>query len=89
MKPSDLIPLILFSAFFYVSGALLLFRTKYFVEKARRRYEKSGVLLKIAPQSRIVLKPWYPLFLRCAGVFIWLWALMVDCFVLFYHASGT
>jgi len=33
--------------------------------------------------SGIVTKPWYSVGIRCARIFIWLWALAFDCSVLF------
>jgi hypothetical protein len=29
------------------------------------------------------MKPWYPIYIRSAGIFIWLWALAIDYLVLF------
>ena len=28
--------------------------------------------------SNLITKSWYPVDIRCAGVFIWLWALTID-----------
>jgi hypothetical protein len=50
----------------------------------RRNYEKHKIV-QWYPFSNLVLKPWYPLYIRCAGVFIWIWDLAVISAVLFFH----
>ena len=82
MTTSDLIPLVLLSLFFYVCGGLCIFKTKMLVEWAQRSYTRSR-FVRAYPFSNTVMKSWYPVYIRCAGVFIWLWALAIDCMVLF------
>lgn len=48
----------------------------------RKNYEKSK-FVKAYPFSNIVLKPWYPAYIRGAGIFIWLWALAIVYLVVF------
>ena len=87
--------LAVFSLGFGVCGWLCVFKTEMLVESGRRSYQKRKVLEEKSrlvralvgtnPTSRMVLKPWYPTFIRCMGAFIWLWALAVLCLVIFDH----
>jgi len=63
------VPLIIALA---IVGWTCVFRTVVAVEWARRRYHKGGRLVQAYPFSNIVLKPWYPTYLRSMGVFVWL-----------------
>jgi hypothetical protein len=69
-------------SFFYVCGALCIFKTNMLVGWAQRNYTKSK-FVKAYPFSGMVMKPWYPIYIRSAGIFIWLWALAIDYLVLF------
>jgi hypothetical protein len=82
MTTSKVIWLVVMSLAFYVCGALFIFRTSMLVEWAKKNYGKRK-LDQAYPFSGIVTKPWYPAFIRVAGIFIWLWALVVDYLVLF------
>jgi hypothetical protein len=42
-----------------------------FVGWAQRKYAKSK-LVRGYPFSGMVMKPWYPIYIRAAGIFIWL-----------------
>jgi len=55
-----------------IVGWTCVFRTVVVVEWARRRHHKSGRLVQAYPFSNIVLKPWYPTYLRSIGIFVWL-----------------
>src|SRR5208282_6365678 len=68
--------LVIASLGFVACGYLCVFRTDMVVGWGRKNYEKSK-LVQAYPFSNIVLKPWYPTYIRCAGIFIWLWALAV------------
>jgi hypothetical protein len=70
------------SVFFYAWGALCIFKTNMLVGWAQRYYTKSK-FVQAHPFSGMVMKPWYPSSIRGAGIFIWLWALVVDYLVLF------
>jgi hypothetical protein len=50
----------------------------------QKNYEKSK-FVQSYPFSNMVLKPWYPTYIRCAGVFIWLWDLAIIYAVVFLH----
>jgi len=80
MKVHGAIALALISVGFYICGALCIFKTKMVVEWGRKSYNKRGFLY---PFASMVAKPWYPTYIRCMGVFISLWALMIDCLVSF------
>jgi hypothetical protein len=67
---------------FMVCGWFCVFRTNVLVAWGRKNYEKSK-LVQAYPFSNLVLKPWYPTYIRCAGIFIWLWALGLVYLVIF------
>jgi hypothetical protein len=69
---------------FVVCGWLCVFKTNMLVAMGRKNYEKSK-FAKLSPFSNIVLKPSYPIYIRCAGVFIWLWAIAIIYTVVFVH----
>lgn len=74
--------LVVLSLGFYVCGVLCIFRTSGLVGWAQRNYTKSK-FVQAYPFSGMVMKPWYPIYIRSAGIFIWLWALAIDYLVLF------
>jgi hypothetical protein len=82
MTTSNAICLVVLSLGFYVCGALCIFRTSMLVGWAQRNYTKSK-FVQAYPFSGMVMKPWYPIYIRSAGIFIWLWALGFDYLVLF------
>jgi hypothetical protein len=53
-------------------GWICLFRTDVMAEWARRQHQRRSKFVQDYPFSNIVLKPWYPTYLRSMGVFIWL-----------------
>jgi len=69
---------------FAVCGWLCVFRTSMLVEWGRRNYAKSRTL-QAYPFPNIVLKPWYPTYIRCAGIFLWMWDLAIILMVLLTH----
>jgi hypothetical protein len=79
---SKAIWLVVISLAFYACGALCIFRTTTLVGWAQKNYTKSK-LVQAYPFSGMVMKSWYPIYIRGAGIFIWLWALAIDCLVLF------
>lgn len=83
MTTSEAIALAVVSAVFYVCGGLCIFKTRMLVGWAQRSYAKSK-LVRSYPFSNMVTKPWYPVYIRCAGVFTWLWALTIDYLALFH-----
>ncbi|HET9408331.1 MAG TPA: hypothetical protein VFO39_13910 [Candidatus Sulfotelmatobacter sp.] len=82
MTKSGAIALAVMSVFFYTCGGLCVFKTKMLVGWAQKNYNKSK-LVRAYPFSDMVTKPWYPAYIRGAGIFIWLWALTIDYLVLF------
>jgi hypothetical protein len=82
MTTSKGIWLVVISLGFYVCGALCIFKTKMLVAWGQRNYTKSK-FVQAYPFSGMVMKPWYPIYIRSAGIFIWLWALGFDYLVLF------
>ena len=82
MTTSKIIWLVVISLGFYICGALCIFWTSMLVGWAQKNYAKSR-LVQAYPFSGIVVKPWYPTYIRCAGIFILLWALAIDYLVLF------
>jgi len=82
MTTAKIIWLIVLSLAFYVCGWVCVFKTSLLVEMGRRNYQKNK-LVQAYPFSSMVMKPWYPAYIRGAGIFIWLWAIAIDCLVLF------
>jgi hypothetical protein len=82
MTGSKAIWLAVISLAFYACGALCIFRTSMLVGWAQKNYTKSK-FVQAYPFSGMVMKPWYPTYIRAAGIFIWLWALAIDYLVLF------
>ena len=82
MATSGAVAVAVMTVFFYVCGALCIFKTNMLVGWAQRNYTKSK-FVQAYPFSGMVMKPWYPIYIRSAGIFIWLWALAVDYLVLF------
>jgi hypothetical protein len=67
---------------FAVSGWLCLFKTNMLVIWGRKN---SKTKFAWSPFSNIPGKAGYPTYIRCAGVFIWLWAIAITYAVLFLH----
>ena len=82
MGTSGAIALAVISVAFYVCGGLCLFKTKMLVAWGQKNYAKSK-LVQSYPFSGMVTKSWYPVYIRCAGVFIWLGVLTIDYLALF------
>jgi hypothetical protein len=82
MTTSGAIVVAVMSVFFFVCGSLCIFKTTMLVGWAQRNYTKSK-FVQAYPFSGMVMKPWYPIYIRSAGIFIWLWALAIDYLVLF------
>ena len=82
MTTSGIIWLIVMSLGFYVGGGIFIFRTGALVKMAQRNYAKAPRWIRTYPFSDTVTKPWYPTYIRFAGVFIWVWAIAIDFLVL-------
>jgi hypothetical protein len=83
MTRSGAIGLTVMSAVFYICGGLCILRTKILAGWGQKSYVKSK-FIQGYPLSSMVTKPWYPVYIRCAGVFIWVWALAIDYLALFH-----
>jgi hypothetical protein len=57
-------------------GWLCIYKTDTLVERARRRYERHW-FVRAYPFSGMVMKDWYPAYLRFWGIVIWIWALVL------------
>jgi hypothetical protein len=55
------------SLFLAYGGWLLIFRTSTIVRRAHSQYH-----------CNFFLKPWYSIFMRCIGIFIWLLTALTD-----------
>lgn len=60
-----------------VLGCACLFRTNALADWARTRYRRSSGIVQGWPFSNLVLKPWYPTYLRGMGVYALLIAILV------------
>jgi len=90
MTFSDAISVAVLSILFYFCGALFIFKTKMLVERGQKNHEKYLVIRKYFHVPDMTLNPRYATYIRCAGVFVWLWALAFDCLVLYslFHHQG-
>jgi hypothetical protein len=84
MTPFGVIWLVIMSGVFAVCGWFCVFRTNMLVTWGRKNYEKSK-FVQAYPFSNVVQKSWYPTYIRCAGIFIWLWALAILFLVTVKH----
>jgi hypothetical protein len=82
MSTSGTISVAAISIVFYICGGLCIFKTKMLVAWGQRSYAKSR-FIQGNPLSSMVTKSWYPVYIRCGGIFIRLWALTIDYLVLF------
>jgi len=60
-----------------VLGCACLFRTTLLVEWARKDYLRSSRVVQAWPLANLVLKPWYPIYLRMVGIYLLLIAIVV------------
>jgi hypothetical protein len=67
---------------FAVCGWLCVFRTNMLATWGRKNAKTKFAW---SPFSSIPLKRGYPTYIRCAGVFIWLWAIAIICAVVFLN----
>jgi len=84
MTTFGIVWLVVMSLGFAACRWLCVFRTSMLVGWGRKNYDKSK-FIQSYPSSSLVLKPWYPLPIRCCGIFIWLWDLAIIYAVLFLH----
>jgi hypothetical protein len=82
MTTSGTIALAVMCIVFYVCGGLCIFKTKMLVAWGQKSSAKTK-LVQSYPFSSVVTKSWYPMYIKCAGVFIWLWAVAIDYLALF------
>ncbi|MGC2112472.1 MAG: hypothetical protein WA655_23340 [Candidatus Korobacteraceae bacterium] len=55
-----------------ICGWVCVCRTDALVKHARKQYEEHP-FIRLFPFSGLVMKSWYPTYLRCSGVFVWIW----------------
>ncbi len=76
MTPFVISCLVTMSAILAIFAWFCVFRTNTLVTRARKNHEKSK-FAQAFPFSGQVLKPWYPTYIRCAGILIWLSTLAI------------
>jgi len=59
-----------------VSGWFCVFRTSKLVSWSQNNYRKSRVF-RWWPGSGLVLKSWYPTYLRCMGIYAWAFGALI------------
>jgi hypothetical protein len=59
---------------FAICGWLCVYKTEVLVAQQRRRYEEHW-WVRAYPFSSMVVKDWYPTYLRCGGIFLWIFDL--------------
>jgi hypothetical protein len=67
---------------FAVCGWLCVFRTDMLVTWGRKNAKTKFAW---SPFSSIPMKPQYPIYIRCAGIFLWLCAIAIIYAVVFLH----
>jgi hypothetical protein len=67
MRAFSIVYHVAISLFLAYCGWLLIFRTSTIVRRAHSQY-----------QYNFFLKPWYSIFMRCIGIFIWLLTALTD-----------
>lgn len=60
-----------------VLSCACLFRTTALVEWVRKDYLRSSRVVQAWPFSNLVLKPWFPIYLRMMGIYALLIAILV------------
>ena len=78
VPPTATIAMAIVVAGLAISGWLCVYKTDMLVERQRRRYEKHP-WVRMYPFSSMVMKSWYPTYLRYSGLALWVW-----CFALIY-----
>jgi hypothetical protein len=69
-----LVATIVFTA---AAGTLCVFWPERVAAYERKKYHRSNKFIQKWPFFDMVLLPWYPTYLRCMGVFLWLFALAI------------
>ena len=90
MNTFDQISVAAISAFSYTVGGLFIFRTKAIVERDRNEYEKikysqQTLIKQTLPHMSLVNEKWYPLIIRCSGIFLWIFTSAFDYLVLVHR----
>ena len=73
--------LIIVIPLFAISGWFLVFRTEMLINRARKNALTRSRFIKAFTSYEVVDKPWYPKYLRWAGIFVWLWTLAIAVLV--------
>ena len=67
---------------FTICGWLCVFRTNMLVTWGRKNAKTKFAW---SPFSGIPMQSGYPTYIRCAGIFLWLWAIAIIYAVFFLH----
>jgi len=70
--PGGMVLMAILVAALAICGWLCIYKTDALVERQRRRYQKYA-LVRLYPFSGMVMKSWYPAYLRGSGILLWLW----------------
>jgi hypothetical protein len=84
IKPFGKAWIVVMSIAFAVAGWFCIFRTQVMVTRGRKNYGKSN-FARESPFSNFALKESYPTYIRCAGIFIWVWLLAFLYLLIFKH----
>lgn len=76
VAPSELAFLAVTFAVAGVAGWFCVFRTSMLVSWAQNNYRHSKIA-RWWPGAGVVMKSWYPTYLRCMGVYIWAFGLLI------------
>jgi hypothetical protein len=84
VTPFGMVWIVVMSIAFAVAGWFCIFKTHVMVTMGRKNYQKSK-FTRESPFSDLVLKESYPTYIRCAGIFIWVWLLAFLYLLIFRH----
>jgi hypothetical protein len=82
LVPSELAFLAVVLAVTGVAGWFCVFRTSTLVSWAQSNYRNSKIA-RWWPGSGLVLKSWYPTYLRCMGIYAWAFGLFILAMFIF------
>jgi hypothetical protein len=69
-----------------VAGALCMFKAQTLTDRVQRK-DRKRPLREAWPHSNVVMKPWYPLYLRCMGLLLWVADVVVFYLAFFPEAA--
>ena len=82
MTTFGIVWLVVMLPMFAVCGWLCVFKTNMLVRWGRKNAKTK---FASSPFSSVPMKPGYPTYIRCAGIFLWLWEVAILYAAVFLH----